>query len=511
MHRSIERTQRGRPRDTGGDTSINPEPLMSWTVDAQLALSATQAVEALQSGQLKAADYVATLLARAAALMHLNALNTLDLDGALAAARRIDALPAAARARLPLAGLPIVVKDNINTAGLPTSAGTPALEGFVTSTTAPSVQRLVDAGAIILGKANMHELAFGITSTNLAAHAGPVRNPYDPSLMPGGSSGGTAVAIAARIVPAGLGTDTGGSTRIPAALTGTAGFRPSVGDGGSERRYHDPDAVVPISHTRDTVGPMARSVADLALLDGVITGAGALPEVALDGLRIGLPAPLWDGLERQVEDVARAALTTLEAAGVTFVQVAMDDLAYLNGMVGGPIAIHEAREDVLAWLVANRAPVQTVAKLAARIASPDVRAIYDEVLADVLGPHYATALKYWRPRLQRYVADTFADARLDALLFPTTRLTAVPIDDLNGSSTVTIDGGAPIDTMEAFLRNTDPASTAGIPGLSLPAGISANGLPVGLELDGPLGSDRRLLAIGVAFEQVLGAPPAPVL
>jgi mandelamide amidase len=484
---------------------------MTWTVDEQLALTATEAVAAIQSGRLNAADYVATLLARAAALSTLNALTTLDLDGALAAARRIDALPAADKARLPLAGLPIVVKDNINTAGLQTSAGTPALAGFVPKTNAPSVQRLVDAGAIVLGKANMHELAFGITSTNLATHAGPVRNPYCPALIPGGSSGGTAVAIAARIVPAGLGTDTGGSTRIPAALTGTAGFRPSVGNGGAERRYHDPNAVVPISHTRDTVGPMARTVADIALLDGVITGAGALPAVALNGLRIGLPAPHWAGLERQVEDVARAAVKQLEAAGVVFVPVAMSELDDLNGMVGGPIAIHEPLEDVLAWLVANDAPVRTVADMAARIASPDVRAIYDGVLGDVLGDRYEAALNHWRPRLQQYVAATFADERLDALLFPTTRLAAVPIDDINGSSVVSIDGAAALDTMDAFLRNTDPASTSGIPGLSLPAGMTASGLPVGLELDGPLGEDRRLLAIGVAFEQLLGALPAPVL
>ncbi|WP_454873452.1 indoleacetamide hydrolase [Paraburkholderia xenovorans] len=482
---------------------------MTWTVDEQLALTATQAVAAIQSGRLSAADYVATLLARAAALASLNALTTLDLDGALAAARRIDALPAAGKARLPLAGLAVVVKDNINTAGLQTSAGTPALEGFAPKTNAPSVQRLIDAGAIVLGKANMHELAFGITSTNFATHAGPVRNPYDPTLIPGGSSGGTAAAIAARIAPAGLGTDTGGSTRIPAALTGTVGFRPSVGNGGAERRYHDPDAVVPISHTRDTVGPMARTVADIALLDGVITGAGALPAVALGGLRIGLPAPLWEGIERQVADVTQAALKKLEAAGVVFVPVAMSELDTLNGMVGGPIAVHEARDDVLAWLVANDAPVRTVVEMAARIASPDVRAIYDDVLDDILGERYDAALNYWRPRLQRYMAATFADERLDALLFPTTRLAAVPIDDVNGSSTVSIDGSEPIDTMDAFLRNTDPASTSGIPGLSLPAGMTASGLPVGLELDGPLGEDRRLLAIGVAFEQLLGPLPAP--
>src|ERR1700733_3829051 len=144
---------------------------MAWTVDEQLALSAPQAVAAIQSGRLAATDYVGTLLARAAALSSLNALTTLDLPGALAAARRIDALPASAKAQLPPAGLPVVVKDNINTAGLQTSAGTPALAGFVPSTNAPSVQRLVDAGAIVLGKANMHELAFGITSTNFATHA----------------------------------------------------------------------------------------------------------------------------------------------------------------------------------------------------------------------------------------------------------------------------------------------------------------------------------------------------
>src|SRR6266702_4457208 len=484
---------------------------MTWTVDEQLALTATEAVAAIQSGRLTATDYIATLLARAAALSSLNALTMLDLDGALAAAQRVDALPASEKAQLPLAGLPIVVKDNINTIGLQTSAGTPALENFAPKTNAPSVQRLIDAGAIVLGKANMHELAFGITSTNLATHAGPVRNPYDPKLIPGGSSGGTAAAIAARIAPAGLGTDTGGSTRIPAALTGIAGFRPSVGNGDAERRYHDPNAVVPISHTRDTVGPMARTVADIALLDGVITSAGPLPALALNGLRIGLPAPLWEGLERQVADVARAALSRLEAAGVVFVPVAMSELEELNAMVGGPIAIHEPREDVLAWLVANDAPVKTVAEMAARIASPDVRAIYDAILDDALGARYDAALNQWRPRLQQYVAATFADERLDALLFPTTRLAAVPIDELNGSSTVSIDGSAPIDTMDAFLRNTDPASTSGIPGLSLAAGMTASGLPVGLELDGPLGADRRLLAIGVAFEQLLGALPAPVL
>ena len=484
---------------------------MQWTVDEQLALTATQAVTAIQSGRLNATDYVATLLARAAALDSLNAFTALDMEGALAAAKRIDALSLDEKARLPLAGLPVVIKDNINTAGLLTSAGTPALDGFKPKTDAPSVRRLIEAGAIVLGKTNMHELAFGITGTNLAAHAGAVRNPYDPSLIAGGSSGGTAVAVAARISPAGLGSDTGGSTRIPAALTGIAGFRPSVGNGGAERRYHDPHAVVPISHTRDTVGPMARTVADIALLDGVVTGDTALPDVPLNALRIGLPEPLWAELERATEDVARAAVRKLGAAGVTFVPVAMTELLHLNEQTGGAIAIHEALDDVRDYLVANDAPVKTVGEVAARIASPDVRNIYDVVMAGAQAQHYPDAMHIWRPKLQQHYANTFAADRLDALLFPTTRLVAVPVDEINGSSVVSIDGAPVIDEMSAYLRNTDPASNAGIPGLSLPAGLTREGLPVGIELDGPLGSDRKLLAIGIAFETVLGTVPAPTI
>jgi indoleacetamide hydrolase len=484
---------------------------MTWTVDKKVELTSTQAVEAIQSGQLKATEYTATLLARAEALANLNAFTVLDVEAALAAARRIDGLGPNERARLPLAGLPIVVKDNINTRGLQTAGATPALEGFVPARHAPSVQRLVDAGAVLLGKANMHELAFGITSTNMSPNAGPVRNPYDPELIPGGSSGGTAAAIAARIAPAGLGTDTGGSTRIPAALCGIVGLRPSVGDGGTHRRYHDPQAVVPLSHTRDTVGPMARTVADVALLDGVITGHGPLAPAAVANLRIGLPAPLWEGLEAALEEVARTAAAKLEAAGVTLVPVEMSELLAISERVSFAISLQEPIEDLQAWLVANGAPVQSVVEVAARIASPDVRAAYDFLLADIREGDYQTALTTWRPRLQQLYAQTFAACGLDALLFPTTRLCAVPIDALNGSSRVSIDGGAPIDEMSAFLRNTVPASNAGIPGLSLPAGLARGRLPVGLELDGPLGSDRRLLAIGLAFEQILGTLPAPTI
>jgi Asp-tRNA(Asn)/Glu-tRNA(Gln) amidotransferase A subunit family amidase len=481
---------------------------MAWTVDEQLALTACEAVAAIQTGKLRATDYAATLLARAAALASLNALTVLNMEGALAAAQRIDALSPDEKARLPLAGLPVVVKDNINTVDLQTSGGTPALAGFKPKCNAPSVQRMIDAGAVLLGKANMHELACGITSTNLAA-PGPVRNPYDPGLIPGGSSGGNAVTVAARIAPAGLGTDTSGSNRIPAALTGCVGFRPSVGNGGAERRYHDPDAVLPLSHTRDTVGPLARTVADVALLDAVITGDTALPSVTLAGLRIGLPAPLWDGVVPAVEAVARAAQRTLEAAGVTFVELDMPDLLSLNEQTT-PITAHETLDDIRAWLVANNAPVQTVQELALSIASPDVRELFEAILTDPFAPFYQAALTLWRPRLQQLYATTFATERVDALLFPTTRLAAAPLDEIRGSSVVSVNGEL-LDTMIAYLRNTDPSANAGLPSLSLPAGLTADGLPVGIELDGALGSDRRLLAIGSACEQVLGALAPPTI
>src|SRR4051794_19436183 len=241
-----------------GCATATPAPL---SASEQLALTASQAVEAIRTGRLSAEAYMMTLISRAEQLSDLNSLITLNKIGAMAAARKVDSLRARGATLPPLAGLPIVVKDNINTSDLPTTGGTPALRDVQPTANAPTLQRLLDAGAIVLGKANMHELAFGTTSTNFASFAGAVHNPYDRSRVPGGSSGGTAVAIAARIAPAGLGTDTGGSGRIPAALCGIAGLRPTLGNGGAQRRY-DGSGVLPISHTRDTIGTMARTVTD---------------------------------------------------------------------------------------------------------------------------------------------------------------------------------------------------------------------------------------------------------
>src|SRR5918992_5679722 len=270
-----------------------------------LELTATQAVAAMKAGDITAEAYAAALLARAGSLKFLNALISQDADQILEAARSADRLRAAGGELRPLHGLPLLLKDNINTAALPTTAGTPGLRNNRPRHDAPVAAALFRAGGILFGKANMHELALGATSNN--STFGAVRNPYDPSKIPGGSSGGNASAVAARIIPAGLGTDTGGSVRIPAALCGVAGFRPTTG------RYPDcstmpppqarvtsrlplptvgcwPSAgIVPISHTRDTAGLIARSVADLVLLDAAITGeTPALAQVDLHGLRLGV-------------------------------------------------------------------------------------------------------------------------------------------------------------------------------------------------------------------------------
>ena len=480
------------------------------STDEQLAMSSMQAVAAIKSGRLSAEAYVSTLLARAEQLKDLNAFITLDKAGALAAARAVDTLRSSGAALPPLAGLPIVVKDNINTKNLPTTAGTAALRNARPGANAPTLQKLIDAGAIVLGKTNMHELAFGITSTNLTPFAGPVKNPYDTSRIPGGSSGGTAAAIAARIVPSGLGTDTGGSTRVPAALCGIVGLRPSVGNGGAERRY-DGAGVVPISHTRDTVGPMGRSVADVALLDSVITGAPLASAVPLRGLRIGVPASFWAGLDTQVAGVMAAARSKLTAAGVVFVDVDIPTLAEVNAKVSFPLALHEPVADIPAYLAASGITGITLADVAAGVASPDVKGAFGAIMADALGKDYDAALRSHRPRLRALYDGYFRNSVLDAMLFPTTITTAASIDMANGSGKISIDGSAPVDTFGSFIRNTDPGSNAGIPGLALPAGMTVGGLPVGLELDGPVGSDTRLLGIGLAIEALLGALPAPRL
>jgi mandelamide amidase len=501
------------------------------SADEQLALTATQALAAYKAGSLTATAYVTNLINRAKALSELNAMISLDEAGALAAAKQVDADRAAGKTMGALAGLPIVVKDNINTKGLKTTGGTSSLRNFQPKTNAPSVQKLLDAGAIILGKSNLHEWAFGITSTNFTLGIDPItkeatrpaKNPYDTSRIPGGSSGGTAIAVAARFAPAGLGTDTGGSTRVPASFCGIAGFRPSVGDGaGQGRRYPDTASdALPISTTRDTVGPMGRTVADIALLDAVITG-GAVPTAkVLKGLKIGIPAAFWADLDDSVKTVADAAKKKLADAGVVFVDADLSGIMALNDSMSFPIALHEPVAAIPAYLSANSALVTTVAQVQAGLASPDVQGAFGAIAGDVFAAAYDAAMvptTGGRAQLQKLYKDYFAAQGVECVLFPTTLLAAPKIDAVTGSSSgklpYTVGGVAKQtarDTFGTCIFHTDPCTNAGIPSLSIPAGLTAGGLPVGMEIDGPLGSDTNLLAIGMGIEAVWGSLKAPAV
>ncbi len=510
----------------GGSNSASP-----LSESAQLELTATQVLAAYKAGTLTATAYVTHLINRAKSLSELNAMISLDEAGALAAAKQVDADRAAGKTLGALAGLPIVVKDNINTKGMKTTGGTSSLRNFTPKTNAPSVQKLLDAGAIILGKSNLHEWAFGITTTNFTLGIDPItkeanrpcKNPYDTTRIPGGSSGGTAVAIAARFAPAGLGTDTGGSTRVPASFCGIAGFRPSVGEGaGNGRRYPDTaNDALPISTTRDTVGPMGRTVADLALLDAVITG-GAVPTAkALKGLKVGIPAAFWTDLDDSVKTVADAAKKKLADAGVVFVDADLTGIMALNDAISFPIALHEPVAAIPAYLTANSAPVTTVAQVQAGLASPDVVGAFGAIAGDVFAAAYDAAMvptSGGRAQLQKLYKDYFTAQGVECVLFPTTLLAAPKIDAATGSSSgklpYTVGGVAKQtarDTFGACIFHTDPCTNAGIPSLSIPAGLTAGGLPVGMEIDGPLGSDANLLAIGMAMEAVWGSVKAPAL
>jgi Asp-tRNA(Asn)/Glu-tRNA(Gln) amidotransferase A subunit family amidase len=464
-------------------------------------LSAGEAAARIRAGTLRSEDLVRALVDMAERRRDLNAFITFDRERALAAARKADGLAARKSFAGPLHGVPIVVKDNIHVAGLPSSAGTPGLRSFMPARNAPVAEKLIRAGAIVLGKTNLHELAFGITSNNAAF--GPARNAYDPTRIAGGSSGGTGNAIAARMAAAGLGSDTGGSVRIPAALNGISGLRPSLG------RYSQ-EGITPIAHTRDTAGPMAREVADLVLLDTIVTGArDKVAPAPLRGLRLGVPrAVFWKNLDVETERLATTALDRLRGEGVEVVEVDMPGLAELNGKVSFPVALYEANVDLARYLKRYRIALD-VKGLAERIASPDVKGLFASAILpgakDAIPEKVYRDARAARPALQRLYAETFKTHGIAALVFPTTPLPAAPI----GDDQTTKLNGADVPIFPTFIQNTDPGSNAGIPGLTVPIGRTEAGLPVGLGLDGPAGSDRRLLGIGLALEALFGRLPTP--
>ena len=462
-------------------------------------LGAQEAAEALRAGEVTAEALAEALLARCEAASALNAFISLEPDTVRAAARRADQCRQRGDHLGPLHGVPLAVKDNIDTADYRTTAGTPGLAAHRPKRNAPVVQRLLDAGAVILGKANLQELAYGPTSNNAAF--GPVHNPYDPTRIPGGSSGGTGAAVAARLVPAGLGTDTAGSVRVPGSLCGVTTFRPST--------LRWPQAgIVPISHTRDTAAPMARSIADCMLLDGVVAGgATEVAPVSLKGLRLGVPRGyFWENLDAELAQILGSALARLRDAGVVLVEGDVADVIALDAAAGFPIALYEVLPDLERYLAEHGTGLD-FASLLAQVKSPAVKA----AMADVVGAGavsettYQEAIGTHLPALQDAYRRYFKERGVAAIVFPTTPLPAAKI----GEDDIVALNGMPVPTFGTFIRNLCPGSAAGIPGLTLPAGMTKAGLPVGIALDGPQGRDHELLAIGLALETLLPRLAAP--
>ncbi|MFF7852160.1 amidase family protein [Streptomyces sp. NPDC007910] len=454
--------------------------------------SVAQARTAMERGVISTAEYLTELTRRREVLAHLHAF-VHETDGLR---------PDSSRPSGPLGGVPLAVKDNIDVAGLPTTACTPALRHHVPVRHAAVWRRVTAAGAVPMGKTTMHELAYGVTGVH--ADALTARNPAAPGRLAGGSSSGTAAAVAAGIVPAGLATDTGGSARIPAALCGVVGFRPSTG------RYPD-QGIVRISPSRDTVGIVARGVDDVHLLDAVLGGgttSSRKPPTTAPVL--ALPrATAWADLDPEVARVTEAALDALRSAGWQLRELCeplYDPADLIEAATAVPLA--ETKAAVNAYLRGHGAP-QTSTTVFEALVSPDVRTLLIPLLdGPVVDPGRRLAAHLIAARTAHAALDALGNCGATAFLAPTTPLPAPPL----ATGAWVSHRGRNVPTFTTYIRNTAPAAVWGWPSLTVPVGRTAAGLPVGLLLDAPRHHDEHLLELGRRCEQILATtrhPPTP--
>lgn len=449
---------------------------------------AAELAGAICDRRISAGEYAATLEAACRRHGDLNAYISQDFAQLHDAARTADRSTAVSA----LHGVPIGIKDNIDTVDLPTSGGTPALKGNRPPKNAPVMERLFGAGALLAGKLNMHELAFGGTNDNLAFGRAP--NPIDRTRTAGGSSGGSAVAVAARLATAALGSDTAGSIRVPAALCGIFGFRPTLD------RY--PGAgVVPIAHGRDSVGPMARALGDIALLDSVLAADPTpLSPPPLDRIRIGIDRTrFFDTASTDVQRVLDRLIDTWRSAGVTIIDVAIDRDAETSQFVTQTVIGYEYMRDFEAYLTAS-APHLTFPDIIAQAASPILRTRLAErwdQRAATSAADYQKAIGPDLARLRAVYAAAFAKHDIAAILMPATHDVALPF----GGDDDVVRGGKAVSSWFYF-RNTAHATIIGAPSLALPAGRDPANLPIGALLDGLPGRDRELIAVATALDSI---------
>lgn len=470
-----------------------------------LALDGPQLLAALRFGDVSAEGYARTALRRLHDCADLNVVTWESEQDVLEAARSVDRRRGLGDRVGHLAGAPILIKDNINTVGFATTAGTELLKNYRPTLDATVVSRLRGQGALVLAKTNMHELACGATSSN--AFFGPVRNPYSTQRISGGSSGGTAAGLAARASVFGLGSDSAGSARIPAAFCGVAGFRPSFGPG---RRRYPSDGLVPLARELDTCGPMGRTVADVILLDEAINGRPIHSAVPLRCARLGVSrADHWSKLDPEVARIGERALEQLKAAGARLVEVDLRSVNKEAEEVFWTLLLAGMQTDIVDFLK-HEVRGLSLSKLIAGVRSVDVREVFDKNLSATVKPETLEAARGKRRRLQGRYGELFQRHQLDAVIFPTVPVLAPPIRP-NGDrldDTVLLAGEAAPAGLTC-IRHTLAACAFGAPALSIPAGLSAEGLPVGLEIDGVPGSDDKILALGRQIELVWGALPAP--
>jgi aspartyl-tRNA(Asn)/glutamyl-tRNA(Gln) amidotransferase subunit A len=412
----------------------------------------------------------------------LNAMITTVAETAREAADACDRAAAEGRWLGLLHGLPIALKDNIETAGVRTTSGATYLADHIPNEDAPVVVRLKAQGAVLVGKANMQELAWGVVSTNPVV--GQCRNPWNPDYIPGGSSGGSGAAVAAEMAEASLGTDTGGSVRLPASMTGVSGLRPTHGRISIR-------GVTPLSVTHDTIGPMARRVDDVARLFAALAGYDRLDPVSRDmplenflphlgdgirGVRVGLARNFFfDDVDPEIDAAVRKGAATLEALGATLVDVTL-----------------AGAETAQRWTTIM-AYADTCAYHKERLdAGPDALSepVYTRMMLgrDFTAVDYAEAMR-GREAWRRTLKEVFET--VDILLAPTTPKPVPPIADDRSLHRATQDA----------TRFTYGGALASIPGLSVPCGFTSSGLPIGMMLEAAWGAEPLLFRAGHAYQQ----------
>ena len=478
---------------------------MAGSSDSLHLLTLAELANGMAQGDFLSRDVTEALLGRINANAALNAFITITEDEALAAADRADAARAGGNAG-PLCGLPLVHKDLFCTAGVRTTCGSRILDNFVSPYDATVVQRLAQAGAVMLGKTNMDEFAMG--SSNETSYFGPVKNPWNLAKSPGGSSGGSAASVAARLVPAATGTDTGGSIRQPAALTGTTGLKPTYG---RVSRY----GMIAFASSLDQAGVISRSAEDAALLLNVMAGFDERDSTSVDqpvpdylatlgeplkGLRVGIVRQHFDeGLDAECSQRVKGALSALEGQGASLVEVDLPnlDLSVPTYYVVAPAECSSNMSRFDGVRFGHRAEnAQDLLDLYCRSRGEGFGA---EVKRRIMTGTYVLSAGYYdayylqAQKVRQLISQDFKTAfeKVDVIAGPTTPTSAFGIGEKTD------------DPITMYLNDiyTIGANLAGLPGISVPCGFSKD-LPVGLQLVGPHFAEASVLHCAHQYQQI---------